>query len=64
MRRRRIEVVVQGRFLPVSNEKKLWEIFHRLWGKAADNPNYNKQDWKDLQLLIERALPTKEPPRN
>ena len=30
-----------------------WELFHRLWAKAVDTPDYDKAEWREL----ERAIP-------
>lgn len=32
----------------------LWEQFHLLWGQSKDGV-YDKNAWKDLQALIQRA---------
>lgn len=28
------------------------ELFHKLWGEAHDSPDYNKQNWLKMQLLL------------
>jgi hypothetical protein len=28
------------------------ELFHKLWGEAHDSPQYNKQNWLKMQLLL------------
>ena len=27
-------------------------LFHRLWGKAKDSPDYDKREWQNLQLFF------------
>lgn len=27
-------------------------LFHRLWGKAQDGPNYNKAEWIELEKYL------------
>jgi hypothetical protein len=34
------------------SEWRLWELFHRVWGKAIDQPDYNKAEWRELAELI------------
>jgi hypothetical protein len=30
------------------------ELFHKLWGEAHDSPNYNKDNWNKLQVLLDK----------
>lgn len=30
------------------------ELFHQLWGEAHDSPNYNKDNWNALQVLLRK----------
>jgi hypothetical protein len=36
---------------PVFDE--VWYLVHKLWGEATSQPNYNKEEWKKLQSLLE-----------
>jgi hypothetical protein len=38
----------------MSDNEKLWALFHRLWGRDKDNPGYVKQEWIDLEGYILR----------
>lgn len=39
------------------DESEIWKRFHVLWGKAHGHPDYDKEDWKKLQALLEKAFP-------
>lgn len=30
------------------------ELFHKLWGEAHDSPSYNKQNWIEMQKLLNK----------
>lgn len=30
------------------------ELFHKLWGEAHDSPDYNKENWRIMQLLLDK----------
>jgi hypothetical protein len=30
------------------------ELFHKLWGEAHDSPEYNKDSWKKMQILLDK----------
>lgn len=32
----------------ITRKVTIWEIYHGLWGKAHEAPEYNKQDWNEL----------------
>lgn len=36
------------------NRQEVAELFHKLWGEAHDSPNYNKEDWKRMQFLLDK----------
>ena len=38
----------------VKNVQLAAELFHKLWGESHDSPNYNKDDWKKLQVLLDK----------
>lgn len=31
-----------------------FELLHHLWTKAVDAPNYDKDEWRELELMISR----------
>ncbi len=33
-------------------EDQAHEILHRLWTKAVGNPNYNKEQWMELERIL------------
>lgn len=47
----------------MSEIRRINELFHKLWGKAHDGPDYDKKEWIELQKLMEKELP-KEPKRS
>lgn len=36
-------------------KKRIYHLLHVLWGKATEGPNYDKQEWKDFSILVEKA---------
>lgn len=36
--------------------RQLHAQLHRMWSDRVGQPDYNKQDWKDLQFLIQEAV--------
>lgn len=43
---------------------KLWAKFHHLWSTVTANEGYKKEEWKELESLIFRAItsPVQIPP--
>lgn len=37
-------------------------LFHKLWGKAKDAPDYVKSEWMDLQAAIQKTQAACDPP--
>jgi hypothetical protein len=38
-------------------ENRCRELFHLLWGKATDGPEYNKKEWQEFrELLKEKGI--------
>ena len=35
---------------------KTTALFHSVWGKAHDAPDYDKREWGKLQLLFDKAM--------
>jgi len=33
---------------------KCAELFHKLWGEAHDSPQYNKESWVKMQILLDK----------
>lgn len=33
---------------------ELWAVFHKLWSRDKDSPNYDKSQWMQLESLILR----------
>ena len=33
--------------------KKFWKVFHKTWGECHESPEYNKQNWLDMQEMLE-----------
>jgi len=34
-----------------------WSLFHNAWGQAKESPEYDKQIWCQLDLLVSRKFP-------
>ena len=35
---------------------ELTALFHSVWGKAHDAPEYDKREWGKLQRLLDKAM--------
>lgn len=35
-----------------TEQDNMWSVFHRLWSKAVDSDDYNKEEWLKLEKLI------------
>ena len=35
---------------------RVWELFHKLWGKGSGGPLYDKNEWIELQKLLEKKV--------
>jgi hypothetical protein len=36
------------------NRQEAAELFHKLWGEAHDSSDYNKENWKRMQYLLDK----------
>jgi len=34
------------------NDERLKKLFHELWGKAKENPDYDRHEWNELQFRL------------
>lgn len=41
---------------PKVDDFEILQLFHRLWGKAHDSPDYDKREWNKLSELLRILL--------
>lgn len=41
------------------NSHELLSMFHYLWGRAVDGPNYKAEEWREFQVSLMDALKEK-----
>ena len=37
-------------------ERRIHNLFHTLWTKAVDTPDYNKTEWKQLDAVLQELM--------
>lgn len=34
--------------------KKFWALFHETWGQCKESVEYNKENWNEMQRMLQR----------